>query len=534
MLILTSRSGGALNRIPNGAPRLNERSYQADSLLGWWPGNVDAGQLVVRDYSGHGYHSSWTTGDAGPLTNPAGPMGTVAPTTNGTADEPIGDAQIPELEGANHVTFMTWFRRSVSSAYAGIGYGRINTQRFNLAAWTSGRIYANLNGDNDYISHDDLLWHHGVITLEGTLASSSSRVKMWIDGVERDVTGATYGTSIYAHSGNRMAVGQPVNVAGSSNLRNDWLDARAYTRTWSDEEVKDLYHRARWDLWDRSHRVYMIPAAAAATVVVANLAQWAWTANAADVASTSTISANLAQWSWTPNTATVALERSISANLAQWAWTPNTAGVSTDAAISISANLAQWSWTPNTATVAADRTISANLAQWTWSANTAGVASTSTIGANLAQWSWSANGATVQFDVDIAANLAQWSWTANAADVASSANVFRTGDAQTQALADLATFIDDTGAYGSIGEWMDLEMGFAESVFIGATELGGIFDDDSASGGDRLGPRVMMKTSDIVDNSIDQGTALDIRSRTFYVRGVQRDGTGISTVVLEE
>ena len=251
---------------------------------------------------------------------------------------------------------------------------------------------------------------------------------------------------------------------------------------------------------------------AADRTVAANLAQWSWSANAAGVSSTSTISANLAQWSWTPNTASVALERTIAANLAQWSWSANTAGVTTDADTAIAANLAQWAWTPNAA----------------------GVASTSTISANLAQWSWSANGATVQFDVDIAANLAQWSWTANAVDVASSANVFRTGDAQTQALADLATFIDDTGAYGSIGEWMDLEMGFAESVFIGATELGGIFDDDSASGGDRLGPRVMMKTSDIVDNSIDQGTALDIRSRTFYVRGVQRDGTGISTVVLEE
>lgn len=111
---------------------------------------------------------------------------------------------------------------------------------------------------------------------------------------------------------------------------------------------------------------------------------------------------------------------------------------------------------------------------------------------------------------------------------------YRTGDAQTQAIADLATFIDDTGAYGSIGEWLDLEMGFAESVFVGSTELGGIFDDHSTAGGDRLGPRVMMKTGDIVDNSIDQGTALTIRSRTFYVRGVQRDGTGISTVILEE
>ena len=125
-------------------------------------------------------------------------------------------------------------------------------------------------------------------------------------------------------------------------------------------------------------------------------------------------------------------------------------------------------------------------------------------------------------------------WADGVWDPDASVGTYRTGAAQVQAIADLATFIDDTGAYGSIGEWLDLEMGFAESVFKGSTELGGIFDDHSAGGGERLGPVVIMKTGDIVDNSIDQGTALKIRSRTFYVRGVQRDGTGISTVILEE
>ena len=254
----------------------------------------------------------------------------------------------------------------------------------------------------------------------------------------------------------------------------------------------------------------------------------------ASLITSTAIVASVASWTWTPAQASISLERTISANLAQWSWTANTAGVSTDADISVSANLAQWSWTPNTASVALERTISANLAQWSWTANAAGVDSVSNIATNLAQWSWTTNSATVQFDAAIVANLAQWTWTPNTAGVSSSANVFRTGDAQAQAIIDLATFIDDSGAYGTIGEWMDLDMGFAESVFIGSTELAGIFDDYSVAGGDWDGPKVIMKTGDIDDNGIDQGSAIDIRSRTFYVRGVQRDGTGIPTVVLEE
>ena len=111
-------------------------------------------------------------------------------------------------------------------------------------------------------------------------------------------------------------------------------------------------------------------------------------------------------------------------------------------------------------------------------------------------------------------------------------NVTTTGIAQVYALSDLDYFINETTT--DISVFVDLNMGFAESVFLGATEMSGIFDDHSVAGGERVGPLARMKTSDIDDNSIAQGTQLSIRSRAFFVRGVQRDGTGISVVVLEE
>jgi len=123
-------------------------------------------------------------------------------------------------------------------------------------------------------------------------------------------------------------------------------------------------------------------------------------------------------------------------------------------------------------------------------------------------------------------------WADGVWDPDAAAQVGRTGAAQVQALADLAIFLGDVGDV--VSDWMGIEMGFAESVFTGATELAGIFTDHSVAGGERYGPRVILKTSDVVDYSIDQGSALTIRTRTFYVRGVQRDGTGISAVILEE
>tara|TARA_R110000803_G_scaffold107227_2_gene175383 strand:- start:6586 stop:7035 length:450 start_codon:yes stop_codon:yes gene_type:complete len=127
-------------------------------------------------------------------------------------------------------------------------------------------------------------------------------------------------------------------------------------------------------------------------------------------------------------------------------------------------------------------------------------------------------------------------WDPDAAEVVLT---YQTGDAQSWAITDIAAFMSVGDVQlaelaTDLDAWMDYDMGFAESVFLGVTEMAGIFDNDSYGGGDRLGPIVKMKTQDIIDNSIDQGSTLTIRTRTFIVRGVQRDGTGISTVILEE
>jgi len=117
--------------------------------------------------------------------------------------------------------------------------------------------------------------------------------------------------------------------------------------------------------------------------------------------------------------------------------------------------------------------------------------------------------------------------------------VVTTGAAQQYALSDLDAFLPDGAVVlpelaSDLDTWLDLNMGFAESIFIGSTELAGIFDDHSTAGEFLDGPKVRLKTTDIVDNSIDQGSILTIRTRTFHVAGVRRDGTGVAVVMLTE
>jgi hypothetical protein len=75
---------------------------------------------------------------------------------------------------------------------------------------------------------------------------------------------------------------------------------------------------------------------------------------------------------------------------------------------------------------------------------------------------------------------------------------------------------------------------FGESLSFGAVALVGIFNKDSYEGGDLGGPRVLLKTADIDAHGIDQGTVLAIRGIDYAVVGVQRDGVGVSTIVLNE
>ena len=90
--------------------------------------------------------------------------------------------------------------------------------------------------------------------------------------------------------------------------------------------------------------------------VVANLAQWQWTAYQAtvDIAGETNVVANLAQWQWTQNAATVLREVNVTGNLAQWQWTQLQASVAlVGGDVAVVANLAQWQWTTYQANVTA-------------------------------------------------------------------------------------------------------------------------------------------------------------------------------------
>lgn len=259
--VITNRHASGLNQLPSGPPKLNPHSRQADGLVAWWPGYIDVGETAVRDYTGRGNHATWTTAANGPQIGSA--FNNRVQRNDDTNDAPIGDAVIPELQGATELTLLIWYRRTNTSQYAGIGYGHNSSNRIHIAPWTTGAIFLTIGGNfNSTSNYNDVLWHFAALVFDGALATTN-RLRGYIDGA-LEVSTTTSTASFTSHASNRIRLGHPVGGSGTSNDA-EWFDARAYNRALSAAEISDQYHRARWDLWDMSNRTYFIPAAAPPT-----------------------------------------------------------------------------------------------------------------------------------------------------------------------------------------------------------------------------------------------------------------------------
>lgn len=77
---------------------------------------------------------------------------------------------------------------------------------------------------------------------------------------------------------------------------------------------------------------------------------------------------------------------------------------------------------------------------------------------------------------------------------------------------------------------------FAVSITYNSATIKGIFDDEYKAVNQLTGeveataPQVVVKTSDI--SGIAHGNPLTINSTTYYVIGIQQDGTGLTTIIL--
>lgn len=65
-------------------------------------------------------------------------------------------------------------------------------------------------------------------------------------------------------------------------------------------------------------------------------------------------------------------------------------------------------------------------------------------------------------------------------------------------------------------------MSFGETITFGGTDYDGIYDDYS----DADGPKVRMKTADVVSAGIAQGSVITVRFQALEVMAIRQDGVG--------
>lgn len=84
--------------------------------------------------------------------------------------------------------------------------------------------------------------------------------------------------------------------------------------------------------------------------------------------------------------------------------------------------------------------------------------------------------------------------------------------------------------------FFDTTSGFAQSATVSGQSVPVIFDDgyQAALGGlvESTGPQCLARTSDVTD--VVQGSAITIDGTGYTVRGVQPDGTGVTTLLLHQ
>ena len=185
------------------------------------------------------------------------------------------------------------------------------------------------------------------------------------------------------------------------------------------------------------------------------------------------ISATTDAYAWTEQAATVATSRDVAATTDAYAWTANNAAVTFG--LTVEATTQAYGWTAQAATIVASLDVSATTATYGWTANNATIAFGLNVEATTDAYAWTAQAASVSTDRDIAATTQSYGWTAQVATVqaGNSLNLNATTATYgwTTQAATIVTSREVSAAvasYAWVGNVATVTFGDAPSVAVGA------------------------------------------------------------------
>ncbi|MFZ1618526.1 MAG: LamG domain-containing protein [Flavobacteriales bacterium] len=231
--------------------RLTAPTGTDTSLKGYWSFNG-------QDMSGTTAYDRSGAGNTGTLTN--GPTQTIGKLGQGLSfdgtDDYVDVGDMSSIEGQSRVTFSAWIKpASLVNQYQSIFSKRVsNSDELSLITGgagvgdTAGVIFVVRTAGNShgYTSGGQLSvgkWTHVVGVFDGTQAGNSTRLKIYLDGVDQSL--AFVGTIPTATTAN--SVNLTIGGSGASDFNGAIDEARIYNRVLTAAEIKSQYDLGQSD-----------------------------------------------------------------------------------------------------------------------------------------------------------------------------------------------------------------------------------------------------------------------------------------------
>lgn len=143
-----------------------------------------------------------------------------------------------ELHGLSAASMSFWWKRPSGSA--SIGFVASNNNRFEVI-WVGGVLYFTIeNGalNFPYCSEPSTSWVHVVCVFDGTQGTATNRVKAWVNGSQKTLTGGTGSPTTLSSAFTNFRLGRD----NSNRYQTGRVDAvRLYNRALTTDEIATLY-----------------------------------------------------------------------------------------------------------------------------------------------------------------------------------------------------------------------------------------------------------------------------------------------------
>ena len=234
------------------------------NLVAHWSFDQSSG-TVLTDNSGNGYNGNL-------VNSPTWVAGKLGQALSFSSNRYVAVGNIPAINGANKLSMSAWIKRGSSNARVLVGKQTPNHD-VTIEAWNDGFVYFQVSNGSDAsgrVNLNDTNWHHVAFTFDGAQTGNSSRLKGFVDGVQRTLTFTGTIPTRTTSNTTSFNVGRLISDYSTGQVDDVWI----FGRVLSSAEVADLASTVAADTTAPT-----VPTGLTATAPTSSQVNLSWTAS---------------------------------------------------------------------------------------------------------------------------------------------------------------------------------------------------------------------------------------------------------------